>query len=176
MTPCAFATPPMSAARAQAIADSFDLRALPPDFYANPYPVYAALRTQSPIWYMPDGSYFLTHHADLMAVYRDAQTFSSAKKVAFEPKYGSASALYAHHTTSLVFNDPPLHTKVWQLIMGALSRRAIADMEPGLITLVDSLLDAMAVRGGGDLVEDFASSIPVDGLHCHPGRWAAQAP
>ena len=162
MTPGAFATPPMSAARAQAIADSFDLRALPPDFYANPYPVYAALRTHSPIRRMPDGSYFLTRHADLVAVYRDAQAFNSDKKVEFEPKYGSASALYAHHTTSLVFNDPPLHTKVRQLIMGALSRRAIADMEPGLIALVDSLLDAIAVKGGGDLIEDFAASIPVE--------------
>jgi cytochrome P450 len=162
MTPGAFATPPMSAARAQAIADSFDLRVLPPDFYANPYPVYAALRAHSPIRRMPDGSYFLTRHADLVAVYRDAQTFSSDKKVEFEPKYGSASALYAHHTTSLVFNDPPLHTRVRQLIMGALNRRAIADMEPSLITLVDSLLDAMAIKGGGDLIEDFAASIPVE--------------
>ena len=162
MTPGAFATPPMSAARAQAIANAFDLRALPPDFYANPYPVYAALRTHSPIRCMPDGSYFLTRHADLVAVYRDAQTFSSDKKIEFEPKYGRTSALYAHHTTSLVFNDPPLHTKVRQLIMGALSRRAIADMEPSLITLVDSLLDAIAAKGGGDLIEDFAASIPVE--------------
>ena len=46
--------------------------------------------------------------------------------------------------------------------MGALSRRAIADMEPSLITLVDSLLDAIAAKGGGDLIEDFAASIPVE--------------
>jgi cytochrome P450 len=111
---------------------------------------------------MPDGSWFLTRHADLVAVYRDAQGFSSDKKVEFTPKYGAGSALLAHHTTSLVFNDPPLHTRVRKLIMGALTRRAIAEMEPGLVQLVDRLLDAIEAKGGGDLVEDFASAIPVE--------------
>ena len=148
--------------RAKEIAAAFDLRALPPDFYANPYPVYDVLREASPIHRMPDGSYFLTRHADLTAVYRDAQTFSSDKKVEFEPKYGAASPLFAHHTTSLVFNDPPLHTRVRKLIMGALTRRAIADMEQDLIKLVDSLLDKIETNGGGDLIEDFASAIPVE--------------
>jgi len=148
--------------RAQEIAAAFDLRALPPDFYANPYPVYDALRGSSPIHRMPDGSYFLTRHADLVAVYRDAQTYSSDKKVEFEPKYGATSALFEHHTNSLVFNDPPLHTRVRKLIMGALSRRAIADMEPSLGALVDGLLDAIEIKGGGDLIEDFASAIPVE--------------
>ncbi|MDI1340655.1 cytochrome P450 [Polaromonas sp.] len=155
-------TPPMSPARARDIAASFDLRALPPDFYANPYPVYALLRETAPVRRMPDGSYFLTRYADLVAVYRDAQTFSSDKKVEFTPKYGAGAPLLEHHTTSLVFNDPPLHTRVRKLIMGALTRRAITDMEPGLVTLVDSLLDSIEARGGGDLIEDFASAIPVE--------------
>jgi len=152
----------MSAARAQEIATTFDLRALPPDFYANPYPVYDVLREQSPVHLMPDGSYFLTRHADLVSVYRDAQTFSSDKKIEFEPKYGAASPLFGHHTTSLVFNDPPLHTRVRSRIIGALTRRAIAGMEANLVTLVDSLLDDLQAKGGGDLIEDFASAIPVE--------------
>ncbi|WP_297398320.1 cytochrome P450 [Hydrogenophaga sp.] len=155
-------TPPMTAARAQEIAEHFDLRALPADFLANPYPVYAALREHQPVRRMPDGSVFLTRCADLMAVYRDAQAFSSDKHVEFAPKYGADSALFEHHTTSLVFNDPPLHTRVRRLIMGALTRRAIAEMEPGLIMLVDQLLDELDARGGGDLIEDFASAIPVE--------------
>ena len=152
----------MSATRAQEIVATFDLRALPPDFYANPYPVYDVLRSQSPVRLMPDGSYFLTRHADLVAVYRNAATFSSDKKIEFEPKYGAASPLFAHHTTSLVFNDPPLHTRVRSRIIGALTRRAIAGMESSLITLVDSLLDDLQANGGGDLIEDFASAIPVE--------------
>jgi cytochrome P450 len=168
-------TPTMSAERAQAIAASLDLRQLPADFLANPYPVYAALRERSPMHRMPDGSYFLTRHADLVAVYRDAHTFSSDKQVEFGPKYnhapfnappyataGGVAPLFEHHTSSLVFNDPPLHTRVRRIIMGALTRRAIDGMAPGLVTLVDSLLDRLEARGGGDLIEDFASAIPVE--------------
>ena len=70
--------------------------------------------------------------------------------------------LTEHHTSSLVFNDPPLHTRVRKLIMGALTRRAIADMAPGLVTLVNGLLDSIEVQGGGDLIEDYASAIPVE--------------
>ena len=160
---------PMPAARAREIAGSFDLRDLPADFYANPYPVYAALREMDPVRCMPDGSYFLTRYTDLVAVYRDAQRFCSDKKLEFAPKYNippydsaHPAPLFVHHTTSLVFNDPPLHTRVRKLIMGALTRRAIAEMEPGLVTLVDGLLDRITARGGGDLIEDFASAIPVE--------------
>jgi cytochrome P450 len=70
--------------------------------------------------------------------------------------------LFEHHTHSLVFNDAPRHTRVRRLIMGALTRRAIEAMEPGLVQLVDSLLDTLQSRGGGDLIEDFASAIPVE--------------
>ena len=168
-------TPPLSAERARQIAQSLDLRALPRDFLDNPYPVYAALRESEPFKRMPDGSYFLTRHADLVAVYRDAKVFSSDKQVEFGPKYNHApfnqppfatasgvSPLFEHHTNSLVFNDPPLHSRVRRLIMGALTRRAIEAMEPGLVLLVDSLLDKIEAQGGGDLIEDFASAIPVE--------------
>jgi cytochrome P450 len=110
---------------------------------------------------MPDGSYFLTRYDDVVAVYRDARTFSSDKKIEFKPKYGD-SLLYEHHTTSLVFNDPPLHTRVRRLIMGALTQRAIAAMEPALVSLVDGLLDRCAEKGTCDLIEDFASAIPIE--------------
>jgi cytochrome P450 len=46
------------------------------------------------------------------------------------PKYG-ASPLYAHHTTSLVFNDPPLHTRVRKLIAAAPTRGGRARFRGG---------------------------------------------
>ena len=140
----------------------FDLRALPAGFQDNPYPTYRALREQDPVRRMPDGSVFLTRHADLIAVYRAAGVFSSDKKREFAPKYGAGAPLYQHHTTSLVFNDAPLHTRVRRLIAGALTSRAVTDMAPGLERLVDRLLDAAAARGECDLIGDFASAIPVD--------------
>ena len=94
-----------------------------------------ALREQRPVHELEPGSFFLSRYEDVVALYRDARA-SSDKKLEFKPKFGD-SPLYEHHTTSLVFNDPPLHTRVRKLIMGALTRRAIAEMEPGLVTLVD---------------------------------------
>jgi cytochrome P450 len=143
------------------VAARFDLAQLPPDFYANPYPYYRALRERAPVKAMPDGSWFLTRYDDVLPVYRDPKTFSSDKKKEFGPKYGD-TPLYAHHTTSLVFNDPPLHSRVRRAILGALSQRHIAAMEPGLVALVDSLLEAMAAKGRVDLIDDFAASIPIE--------------
>ncbi|MEX3809804.1 cytochrome P450 [Paraburkholderia sp. BR13439] len=152
---------PATASDASSLARDFDLRHLSPAFYADPYPVYRALRTYDPIRRMPDGSLFLTRFRDVQAVYRDPKTFSSDKTVEFRPKYGE-SPLYAHHTTSLVFNDPPRHTRVRKLIAGALTARAIAAMEPALIRLVDGLLDAAAQRRRIDLIGEFAAAIPVE--------------
>ena len=155
------ATGPVSVAAAAAPTAPFDLRRLPDSFYADPYPTYHALRASSPVLALPDGGLFLTRYADVQAAYRDPVLFSSDKQAEFGPKYGP-SPLLEHHTTSLVFNDPPLHTRVRRTIMGALTARAIAEMEAGLIELVDRLLDRIAERGQADLVADFAAAIPVE--------------
>jgi cytochrome P450 len=141
----------------------FDLKHPPEGFVQNPYGFYDALRQQTPIQRQPDGSLFLTRYADLRAVYFDAATFSSDKKQEFAPKYGQ-SPLFEHHTTSLVFNDPPLHTRVRRLIAGALTQRAITQLQSGLEALVDQLLDEMGQAGSGevDLIEAFAAAIPIE--------------
>jgi cytochrome P450 len=147
-----------------ALAEDFDLRRLPNAFYDDPYPTYQALREHAPVRRMADGSVFLSRYADVVAVYKDAATFSSDKHEEFAPKYGE-SPLYEHHTTSLVFNDPPLHTRVRRLIAGALTPHHIAAMEERLVDRVDHLLDAIEARGSGaeiDLIGAFASAIPVE--------------
>jgi hypothetical protein len=148
-------------ANARELAASFDLEKLTGEFYANPYPTYRALREHDPVKLMRNGSYFLTRYDDLLTAYKNTKAFSSDKKKEFSPKYG-ASLLYEHHTSSLVFNDPPAHTRVRRLIMGALSPRAIAGMEGDLIALVDRLLDAVAAKGHVDLIGDYAAAIPVE--------------
>ena len=146
---------------ARELSATFDIEKLTPEFYANPYPTYRALREYEPVKRMPNGSYFLTRYDDLVTAYKNTKAFSSDKRKEFLPKYGN-SPLYEHHTTSLVFNDPPAHTRVRRLIMGALSPRAIAGMEGDLIKLVDMLLDRLAAKGNVELIEDFASAIPVE--------------
>ena len=146
---------------ARELADGFDLEHLTPEFYANPYPTYRALRESAPVKRMRNGSYFLTRYDDLVTAYKNTRAFSSDKKKEFLPKFGD-TPLYEHHTTSLVFNDPPSHTRVRRLIMGALSPRAIAAMEGDLIRLVDGLLDRIATKDRFELIEDFASAIPIE--------------
>lgn len=149
------------AADAQRVAGTFDLRAIGPDFIANPYPTYNALREHTAIARMPDGSYFLSAYEDCITAYKDARIFSSDKKAEFRPKFGDG-LLYQHHTTSLIFNDPPLHTRVRKIIAGALNARAVADMEAPMVALVDQLLDALEARGHGDLIADLAAPVPIE--------------
>jgi cytochrome P450 len=155
-------TPKISAEVAKEIAANLDLRNPPASFYSNPYPVYAALREYEPVRRMPDGSVLITRYKDLIQVYKDAHTFSSDKKIEFTPKFGDAPHLLEHHTTSLIFNDPPLHTQVRQIMMGALTRRAIDQMESSLTELVTNLADKIEAQNGGDLIEDFAAAIPIE--------------
>jgi len=148
-------------ADARQLAANFNLERLSPEFYDDPYPTYRALRENEPVKRLPNGTVFLTRYDDLVTTYKNTKSFSSDKKTEFAPKYGD-TPLYEHHTTSLVFNDPPSHTRVRRLIMGALSPRAIAGMEPDIVKLVDGLLDAIAAKGSCELIDDFAASIPIE--------------
>jgi cytochrome P450 len=142
------------------IAAAFDIKRLDQAFLDDPYPTYRALREHDPVHRMPDGSYFLTRYDDLIDVYRDAVAWSSDKKVDFKPNFGD-SLLYEHHTTSLVFNDPPVHTRVRKLLAPTFSPRSLKALQPRIEALVDRLLDAAAERGTIDMIDDFAAAIPV---------------
>ncbi|WP_027237360.1 cytochrome P450 [Leisingera caerulea] len=141
--------------------EGFDLANPPEGFAEDPFPYYDALLRDAPVLPQPDGSLLVSRHADLDRIYRDTTLFSSDKKKVFAPKYGAGSPLFEHHTTSLVFSDPPLHTRVRKIMTSALTPRAIAKMEPGLIETVDHLLEAMAGKEQADLIGDFAASIPI---------------
>jgi len=140
----------------------FDLTTLPPGYHDDPHPVLARLREVAPVCPQPDGSVVLSRYDDLDAVYRDTARFISDKRAVFAPKFGTGSPLYEHHTTSLVFNDPPLHTRVRQVMVGAMNPRALARMEPGLVALVDQLLDEIAGQDEVDLIARFAGAIPIE--------------
>ena len=138
----------------------FRLTQVPADFFDDPYRYYAALRGTAPVHELENGSFFLSRYDDVVALYRHPAA-SSDKKIEFRPKLGD-SPLYQHHTTSLVFNDPPLHTRVRRLIMGAVNQRAIARMESQVTRLVEVLLDEMQAKGSADFIADFAAQIPIE--------------
>ena len=84
-------------ATARELAASFDLEKLTPEFYADPYPTYRALREHEPVKLLPNGSYFLTRYDDLVGTYKNTKLFSSDKKREFAPKYGDFPALRTPH-------------------------------------------------------------------------------
>ena len=147
-------------ARITDIAD-FDLMDLPADFVPEAYRYYAALRDESPIHRNPDGSYILTRYDDLVTVYRDPALWSSDKSVEFKPKFGD-TPLYEHHTTSVVFRDPPDHTRIRKLFQAAFTRKALAALEPRIEALVDNYLDQLADLGGMEVVSDLSFRLPVE--------------
>lgn len=144
----------------------FDLTALDDAFFADPYPTYQAMREEGRVHELSGGGYLLAHHADLKRVYRETSNFSSDKERQFEPAFGRDSALFEHHTTSLVFRDPPLHTHVRRAIGNALSQRMIVAMQQGVedvvAGLITKLVDKMAEQREADLVAEFAAAIPIE--------------
>ena len=152
---------PLTDQTAPAMAGAFTLTDVPAGFIDDPYPFYAALRQHDPVHRMAPGQWLLTRHADVEAIYR-SPVASSDKQLEFGPKFGLGTPLFEHHTTSLVFNDAPLHTRVRRLLLGALNQRAIARMEAGVSALVERLLDRIADEPAPDLIAHFAAEIPVE--------------
>jgi len=81
----------------------------------------------------------------------------------FRPNFGDGP-LYTHHTTSLVFNDPPYHTRVRRLLVDALRPAAIKAMRGPLESMVGTLLEDAGTQTGDtiDLIEQFAMAIPIE--------------
>jgi len=139
-------------------AVAFDLNAIDRSFINDPHSVLANLRKYDPVHYNPDGSIYLTRYDDVRAVYQD-RTMVSDKTEAFSDKFGDGP-LYTHHTTSLIFNDPPYHTTVRKLLSHAFTPRKLAEMEPLIEGIVDDLLNDLDGAGDVDFVSAFAMRLP----------------
>jgi cytochrome P450 len=138
----------------------FDLTSLEAGFFDDPYPVYRELRNRTGPCRQPDGSVIITRYDDVAAVLGDHERFSSDKRIDFRPKLHDGP-LYEHHTTSLVFNDPPLHTRVRRLLTPFFTPRTVRTLEPGLEAMIDALIERTAERETIEFVGDFAVAIPL---------------
>lgn len=120
----------------------FDPRS--PEFRANPYPHYALLREQAPIYWWDEWDiWFLSRYEDCQTLLRD-------------PRLGNFPP-----GTSMLFQNPPDHTRMRGLVQKAFSPRMI-ERQRGLIqSLTDQLLDAVQARGEMDVIADFAYPLPV---------------
>ncbi|MBS28227.1 MAG: cytochrome [Alphaproteobacteria bacterium] len=144
----------------QELIDGFSIFAPPPGFYESPYPYYRALREREPVHENADGSYYLTRYEDVRRVYR-TKSMTSDKTEMFTKKYGPGPLL-EQHTTSMLFSDPPYHTRIRNLLRHAFTPRALAQLEHRVVDLVDNLIERCREQGGMDLVLDFAFPLPVE--------------
>jgi len=138
----------------------FDLNAIGADFINNPFPTLKELREIDPVHRNSDGSIYLTRYRDVKAVYQN-KAMSSDKKDAFGKKFGPG-ALYTHHTTSLIFNDPSYHTIVRKLLSAVFTPRKLTEMEPLIDKIIDGLLDRLEDRGEFDFISTYATELPTE--------------
>jgi cytochrome P450 len=130
-------------------------------YFADPYPLYHALRVQSPVRYIgipaseamgnqPVWSWGFLKFADVYAALRDHDTFSSDNPHAgqFGPKL------------VLIQDDPPRHTHFRRLVNRAFTLRRVQALEPWIAEITHALLDGIG-EGEHDIVESFTVPLPV---------------
>ena len=139
----------------------FDLQNVPEGYLADPYSVLAELRVQSPVYANPNGTFILTGYNDILQTYRDPIAWSSDKKAAFRPKFGN-TPLFEHHTNSVVFIDPPDHTRIRRLFQSAFTRKALAAFVPRITGLVDEYLNRLEDQGQMEVVKEFSFCLPIE--------------
>jgi cytochrome P450 len=140
--------------------DGFDFGAVGEGFFDNPYPVFRELREMPGPCHQPDGSVFASRYEDVAEILGNHEHYSSDKTIDFKPKFGDGP-LYEHHTTSLVFSDPPRHTRVRSLLTPFFTPRTLRALEPGIASMIDGLIDEAAEKEHIDLVADFAIAVPL---------------
>lgn len=142
-------------------------------FESDPVPTLNRLRAEDPVHWSRHGYWYLTRHADVTAVLKDAATFSSAGAGWGEgnplAKGGSAEAGSAlaeqkiGKSIAQSFNqmDAPDHTRIRRLVQAAFSRRSVEDRRDRIAAVIGELLDAAAAKGRFDLVTEFAFHLPI---------------
>ena len=139
---------------------NFDIQSIDKDFLDNPFPTYKLLRENDPVHRNPDGTYFITRYDDVVKAFRHP-AMSSDKKIDFKPKFGDGP-LFRHHTTSLVFNDDPYHSRVRKLMAEAFTPRKMDELDPVIDGIVDGLLNRLETLDEFDVVHDFGLALPTE--------------
>jgi cytochrome P450 len=128
-------------------------------YRANPYPYYKPLYGRAPVLmnlFIPFA--LVGRYADAAAILRDHQRFSSGRlhnNVAFQPQedlFGNAE--------TVLFSDPPVHTRLRKLIGRAFTPKRIKELEPRIQEITDTLLDRVEASEL-DVITDLAAPLPV---------------
>jgi cytochrome P450 len=128
--------------------------------HEDPYPTYARLRDEAPLYYNDDLDFWaLSRHADVVAAFRDAHRFSSSYGVSLDPEVWGPQA---ERTTSFLAMDPPRHTRMRALVSRGFTPRRVADLEPHIRELTFRHLEAVSTHGTFDFIRDLAARVPMD--------------
>jgi cytochrome P450 len=146
-------------ATAPTMADNFFLEAMKPAFREDPYPFYERFRSAAPLLRVADTIWFALGHAEVAAMLRHPRLSTdevqhATTKAGREPD--------PNRVRSLVFMDPPDHTRLRGLVARAFTPRRIEDLRAATEGIANELIEAMAARRGTvDLIEAFAYPLPV---------------
>jgi cytochrome P450 len=132
-------------------------------------PIFEQLREHAPILHVPElDAWVLSRYDDVLAVVRDTQRFGAMPadlvgavpaEVADQLPHG-----YAPWQPALVNQDPPVHTRIRKLAQKPLTPKAVAAHEGEIREVANRLINAFIDDGRADLVDNFATPMPVQVL------------
>jgi len=131
-----------------------------PEFNANPYPFYRRLREADPVHQSPLGFWVLTRYDDCVLVLRDPRFGRAGFEAVLESVYGN-SVEQGRLPTSMLFRDPPDHTRLRGLVSRAFTPRVVEGLRPRIQQIVDALLDRVRDVGRMEVISDLAYPLPV---------------
>lgn len=124
---------------------------------ANPHPVWARLREESPLYYNEKLDFYaLSRFQDVWDASIDHATFSSAHGTVLEVISDNVN-----YGPMMIWLDPPDHTQLRKLVGRAFTPRRISSLEERIRQLCANYLDPLADRDRFDFVEDFGARLPV---------------
>ena len=138
-----------------------------PEFKADPYPFYARLRAESPVFRVElparQTAWLITRYNDVAAVLKD-ERFAKDKRNALSlgqaGKEPWVPGLFRPLARNMLDVDPPDHTRLRQLVHKAFTPRLVERLRERIQSLTEELIAAAAKRGRADLIADYALPIP----------------
>ena len=129
-----------------------------PEVKENPYPYYAHLRANAPVYPVEDlGWLAISRYADVDFVMKNPKLFSSATMFAIF--FGDMDPV--PEAPSLIASDPPVHTRLRKLVNKAFTPKLIRALEPRIRDITQELLAQVAGQTDIDFVRDLALPLPV---------------
>ena len=123
---------------------------------ADPYPAYAELRRECPVHRVGPDVAYVTRHQTVTGVLRERDRFSSRGGLTLS----SAQDDVMDAETTINATDPPLHTKLRNLLRTALATRVVAANEDFIAQVCREFVEDFVEDGKADLVTAFAAKLP----------------